>query len=91
MSDEVMDCSTISITYQVNGLANITMTVYRPKADGPPYSKGGPGFEMLIGGIRFKGFVTEQTLVPATEVDDNEWRVSATAIGCKDNGTLTAC
>jgi hypothetical protein len=88
---DILDCSTISISYQINGLANISFTVYRPITSGPPYSKGGPGFELVAGGVRFKGFVTSQNLIPASDVLENMWSVTAVAIGCKDTGNLQTC
>jgi len=89
--DPIVDCSTISISYQVNGLANISMSIFYGKDKGPPYTEDGPGFELVVGGVRFKGFVTSQNLVPASDVRLNAWNVSAIAIGCRDTGNLTAC
>jgi hypothetical protein len=80
---EVVDCGTISITYQTNGLAQISFTVYRPKEEGVPYAPGGPGFSMCAGGVDFEGWVTEQSLVPASEIEWNEWKITAIAVGCR--------
>lgn len=64
---EIFDCSSLSISYQTNGLAQISFTVYRPKENGIPYEPGGPGFELCAGGINFTGWVNDQTLVPSSE------------------------
>ena len=79
---EVVDCGTISINYQTNGIAQIAFTVYRPKDEGPPYTSGSPSFSMCAGGVNFKGWVMEQSLAPASDIDMHEWRVTAQAIGC---------
>jgi hypothetical protein len=82
MADEsFLDCSTLSISYQSNGLANISMTVYSKVGTGAPYSPGGPGLELTAGGIHFKGYILEQSLAPASETDYNEYKVTAVAIG----------
>lgn len=81
---EVLDCSSISISYQANGLAQVSFTVFRPEENGPPYSTGGPGFELCAGGVQFKGWVTQQTMNPSADIDFIEWQVSAIAIGCKN-------
>jgi hypothetical protein len=84
MADEsFLDCSTLSISYQSNGLASISFTVYTKRGDGAPYIPGGPGLELRAGGIQFKGFILEQSLAPASETDFDEYRVSAIAIGQK--------
>jgi hypothetical protein len=88
---DYFDCSTLQINYAANGLASISFTVYRPKADGAPYSGGDAGFEVDAGGTHFKGFVLEQTLVPASDILMNEWRVTAVAIGCKGGALTTKC
>lgn len=81
--ESFLDCSTLSISYQPNGLASISMTIYTKQGDGAPYVPGGPGLELTAGGIRFKGFILEQSLAPASETDYDEYRVSAIAIGQK--------
>ncbi len=86
--NEFFDCSSLSISYAANGLATISFTIYRPKEDGPPYTSES-GFEISAGGVTFKGYVLEQSLVPASEIEYNEWRVTAIAIGCKSGKQLT--
>lgn len=83
MAESFLDCSTLSISYQANGLANISMTIYTKAGDGVPYSLGGPGLELTAGGVHFKGFIMEQSLAPASETDYEEYRVTAVAIGKK--------
>jgi hypothetical protein len=81
---EVVDCSTISISFAATGLATVSFTVYRPAENGVPYTPGGPGFELCIGGTNFVGAISEQTLMPSTEYNKMlEWRVSAICVGCK--------
>lgn len=89
---EIFDCSSLSIAYQTTGIAQISFTVYRPKDEGLPYTAGGPGFELCAGGVNFKGWVNDQTLVPDSDSDFYEWRVSAEAIGCKvEGGCASEC
>ena len=87
----VMDCSTLSISYAVNGLATVSFTVYTPRADGPPYDPSGPGFEICIGGTTFNGWINEMSLSPNSEIEFFEWRVTATAIGCKKGPCNDGC
>jgi hypothetical protein len=89
-SDSFMDCSTLNISYAANGLASISFTIYTPKTSGAPYVPGGPGLEINAGGVTFKGFVLEQSLVPASEVEYNEFKVSAIALGTKTGAGLSA-
>jgi hypothetical protein len=93
MDDEksIVDCSTISISYQVTGLANVSLTIYRKVEDGPPFTAGGPGFNIVAGNVRFKGYVTSQKFVPATDVRYNTWVVTAVCIGCRETGNLQGC
>jgi hypothetical protein len=88
---DYFDCSSLSISYAPTGLATISFTTYRAKADGAPYQAGGPGFEIDAGGVHFKGFVQEQTLIPASDIKMNEWRITAIAIGCPGEGLGTEC
>jgi hypothetical protein len=84
MADEsFLDCSTLSISYQANGLASISMTIYSKAGTGVPYSPGGPGLELTAGGIIFKGFIMEQSLASASDTDYDEYKVTAIAIGKK--------
>lgn len=89
-SDSFMDCSTLSISYQSNGLASISFTIYTPRTSSAPYVPGGPGLEINAGGVTFKGFVLEQSLVPASEVLYLEWKISGIALGTKTGAQLSA-
>jgi hypothetical protein len=86
---DYFDCSSLSISFARNGLASISFTVFRPKDAGPPYTTGGPGFEIDAGGTHFKGYVMGQDLIPASDILMNEWRVTAVAIGCKQGVNLS--
>lgn len=87
----LVDCSTIAVSYAANGLATVSFMVYTPRADGPPYSPTGPGFELCIGGVTFKGWITQMSLSPNSEIELFEWRVTATAIGCKEEPCNAGC
>ena len=92
INGEIFDCSSLSISYPVQGLAQISFTVYRPREDGVPYTQGGPEFELCAGGVNYTGWVTDQTLGASDEFELLEWRVSAEAIGCKiENGCGANC
>jgi hypothetical protein len=86
----IVDCSTISINYSAYGLATVTFTVYVPKGN-VPYDEDGPGFELCIGGVTFFGWVTSMDLSPNSDLDLNEWKVTATAIGCKKGPCNEGC
>lgn len=87
----VMDCSTISINFAVNGLATVSFTVYTPRADGTPYDSDGPGFEICVGGTTVKGWINEMSLSPSNELEFFEWKVTATGIGCKGAPCSEGC
>ena len=80
-----LDCSTLSISYQPNGLASISMTLYSLTGSDLPYGPGGPGFNLIAGGVQFKGFILEQSLAPNSELDSAwvEYHVSVIALGKK--------
>jgi hypothetical protein len=88
---EIFDCSSLSIAYAANGLATISFVVYRDKIDGSPYSGGNASFTINAGGVEFKGYVIDQSLIPASDIKKNEWRVTAIAIGCKGSGLPATC
>lgn len=89
---EVLDCSTLSISYQSNGLASISFSIYKKIEDGVPFNTGSAGLDMCAGGVRFKGLITDQSLVPSTEMANaNEWKVTAIAIGCRDPDCGSPC
>lgn len=83
--DFFMDCTTLSISYQANGLASISVTIYSKTGDDLPYKLGGPGFQLTAGGVLFKGFIMEQSLAPNSDLESSwiEWRLSAIALGKK--------
>lgn len=79
----VVDCSTISISYAANGLATLSVTVYTKSQT--PYS-GNAGLDLSLGGVRFVGWVTQIALVPSSDLELAEWKVSAVGIGQKATG-----
>jgi|WetSurMetagenome_2_1015567.scaffolds.fasta_scaffold1175316_1 hypothetical protein len=91
MDEEIFDCTSLSISYQATGLANISFTAYRPAGTGPPYVAGGPAFRLCAGGVLFKGWVMDQTIVPSNESSMLEWRVTAVAVGCRDASCGKPC
>lgn len=87
----LVDCSTISLSYPPRGLATVSFMVYTETADDLPYSPTGPGFELCIGGVTFKGWITQMSLSPNSEIELQEWRITATAIGCKKEPCNAGC
>jgi hypothetical protein len=56
---EFIDCATISIQYQVTGLANVSFTVVSTQQEPgePPFTRDYS--QLTFGGIDFKGYVTQ--------------------------------
>ena len=80
---EFIDCATISIAYQQNGLANVSFTVvstFQVPGLNPPRDYT----QLTFGGIDFKGFVTtlESAVIPASIPTVFEHRFSLVATGC---------
>jgi len=80
-----MDCSTLSISYDATGLASISVTMYSKTGNDFPYSSGGPGFQLIAGGVQFNGFIMEQGVAPNSDLAEDwvEWHVSVIATGKK--------
>jgi hypothetical protein len=80
---EFIDCATISIQYQVNGLASVSFTVVstEPVAGVTPprdYT------QQTFGGVDFKGFVTQvdSSIIPASVPAVFEHRFTLIMTGC---------
>jgi hypothetical protein len=76
----IVDCSTISIQYAVNGIATVSFVVYT-EADTQPYSNNSGVFDFDIAGVHFQGYVNNMDLSPAVDSEYSEWKVTATAVG----------
>ena len=82
---EFIDCSTISIQYQVTGLANVSMTVVSTEQEPGVFPPPGRDYTQLtFGGIDFKGFVTQldSSIIPGSIPNVFEHRFSLVMTGC---------
>lgn len=70
--DNIIDCSTVSISYSVAGSATISYTAYT-KSTNPPV---GFSFNKMFKNRIFKGYVTGLEMVGASDTAYNEWKVS---------------
>jgi len=82
-SFEFIDCSTISIQYQQNGLATVSMTVvstFQIPGLNPPRDFT----QLTFGGIDFKGFITQlsSSIIPASIPSVFEHRFTLISTGC---------
>jgi len=81
---EFIDCSTISIQYQVTGLANVSFTVVSTAQEPgqPPFTRDYT--QLTFGGIDFKGFVTqvESGIILGSIPSVFEHRFSLVMTGC---------
>lgn len=81
---EIMDCSSLTISYQPNGLATIGYTLYKARGSAPPYQLNGGGrLDLQAGGNKFIGWITSVQPSPQFDVDADEYKISAFGIGCK--------
>ena len=80
---EFIDCSTISISYQVNGLATVSFTVVSTQ-DVPGVTPPRDYTQLTFGGVDFKGFVTQldTTIIPASIPTVFEHKFTLTMTGC---------
>lgn len=74
---EFIDCSTINVNYNVTGEATITFTVVSTYT-----SLNGDYTNMVFGGVRYTGYLTDVTIskIPGTLV--NLYNISYRAFGC---------
>jgi len=85
---EFIDCSTISIAYQVNGLANVSFTVVSTEQEPGEYPAPGRDYTQLtFGGIDFKGYVTQldSSIIQGSIPNVFEHRFSLVMTGCADD------
>lgn len=80
---EFIDCSTISIAYQQNGLAAVSFTVVSTEPV-PGINPPRDFTQFTFGGVDFKGFVTQvdSSIIPASIPVVYEHRFSLTMTGC---------
>jgi len=80
---EFIDCATISISYQVNGLATVSFTVVSTQ-DVPGVTPPRDYTQLTFGGVDFKGFVTQldTTIIPASIPTVFEHKFTLTMTGC---------
>lgn len=83
---EFIDCPSISINYQTNGLANLSFTVVSTEPV-PGVTPPRDYTQLTFGGIDFKGFVTglQSAPIPGSIPTVFEHRYSLIATGCADD------
>lgn len=83
---EFIDCATISIQYQQNGLATVSFTVVST-APVPGVTPPRDFTQHTFGGVDFKGFITQvdSTIIPASIPSVYEHRMTLIATGCADD------
>lgn len=80
---EFLDCSTLNISYAVNGLATVSFTVVSTNpvpGQTPPRDYS----QFTFGGVDFVGFVTQidSSPIPASAPTVYEHKFTLTMIGC---------
>jgi len=80
---EFIDCATISISYQINGLASVSFTVVSTE-EAPGISPVRDYTELTFGGLDFKGFINNLTtqIIPASLPSVFEHKFTLTMTGC---------
>jgi len=80
---EFIDCPSISIAYQTNGLATVSFTVVSTET-APGQNPARDYTQLTFGGIDFKGFVTGLTsaIIPASIPSVFEHRFTLVMTGC---------
>jgi hypothetical protein len=82
-SFEFIDCPTISIAYQANGLATVSFTVVSTEQV-PGVTPPRDYTELTFGGVDFKGYLTEvqSGVIPASIPTVFEHRMTFITTGC---------
>ena len=82
-SFEFIDCPTISIQYQQNGLANVSFTVVSTEQI-PGVNPVRDYTQLTFGGIDYKGFINQlaTSIIPASVPAVFEHRFTLIATGC---------
>ena len=80
---EFIDCPTISISYQANGLANVSFTVVSTEQI-PGVTPPRNFTELTFGGVDFKGYLSEvqSSVIPASIPTVFEHKMTLVATGC---------
>ncbi len=80
---EFIDCPTISISYQSNGLATVSFTVVSTQTV-PGVTPVRDYTDLTFGGINFQGFITNLTtqIIPGSIPSVFEHRFTETMTGC---------
>lgn len=83
---EFIDCATISINYQQNGLATVSFTVVSTEQV-PGVNPPRDYTQLTFGGVDFKGFITEvqSRVIPASIPTVFEHQITLIATGCADD------
>lgn len=80
---EFLDCATLNIAYQVNGLATVSFTVVSTEPI-PGVTPPRDYTQLTFGGVDFKGFVTQldSVRIPSSIPTVWEHRFSMVMTGC---------
>lgn len=83
---EFIDCPSISITYQQNGLATVSFTIVSTEQV-PGVNPVRDYTQLNFGGVDFKGYITEvaSSIIPASIPSVFEHRVTLLATGCAND------
>jgi len=83
---EFIDCSTINISYQANGLASVSFTVVSTEQV-PGVTPFRDYTVLTFGGVDFKGFINNLTtqVIPASIPTVFEHRFTLIMTGCADD------
>ena len=82
-SFEFIDCSSINIAYQTNGLATVSLTVVSTE-DAPGETPPRDYTQLSFGGLDFKGFITGliTSIIPASIPSVFEHKLTLIMTGC---------
>ena len=83
---EFLDCATINISYQVNGLATVSFVVVSTEQE-PGTNPVRDYTDMSFGGLRFQGFITNlvSSVIVGSIPTVFEHKFSLTMTGCADD------
>lgn len=83
---EFLECSSVNINYQQNGLATLSFTVVSTESV-PGVNPPRDFTQLSFGGITYTGYITQldSTPIPASIPTVWEHKYAMTAIGCADD------
>lgn len=83
---EFLECSSIQISYQANGLATVNFTIVST-SQVPGVNPPRNYTELTFGGVDFKGFLSEvqSSVIPASIPTVFEHKITLIATGCSNN------